>query len=556
MTQGGYQAGKTGLSRALIQITLIDDARLRMQKWTLMIPIDSAMFFNTIRTTTLTSKMQQEGIPQKLERSNWNWKTQEVHRVDGFRKGTKKFRSVVGATQGSSWSPTKGVIYSTEIQRRVDRESVEMKLKTPKVTGIAVPQQMFADDSLLGASNQRAAQNLWDRVEDQSLQDGNNVVTKKCEFIVLHFQPGASETSNFDIISKQGTLKQSENRHARYIGFLVEYNSYLKHLQETSKNMIARSNFVQRCIQETNNKANLQTRKTLHEAKVRGTGKYGMKLWAGTSKRIERTHLDRNENQLLRKLTGCSRRPKCESMFWILKLKSVSTIALLQGFNMWRMTSCGPDPLEDATMKHWRMRAKKRQGWLLEIVCRIKKLHMSQYQWNADFDQMLDWKGENHVELKATCKRQLAVQEEQDLQEIPSRSRHAWILKIWPDMRGRRLWEMTTFARRSQQALTKFALCEHVLDVELGKMAGVDWHERRRKACWRQLGKDRVETETHVMGPCVRLHVERPIIRWKTVKILIEEHLITPELVKNMDADSADVQGFLPLLHQARAWTH
>jgi hypothetical protein len=144
-TQGGYQAGKSGLTRVLVQMALLSNTKQDKRTDFCMLPIDFAMYFETIRTKTPIAKMHVEKKSTKLQRPTWNWKRQEQHRVDGTERGKLRFQCSIGATQGSSWSPMKGVIYSTEVQKQLDSDCKKLDPNIPMLDTIRVPQQFFAD---------------------------------------------------------------------------------------------------------------------------------------------------------------------------------------------------------------------------------------------------------------------------------------------------------------------------------------------------------------------------------------------------------------------------
>ena len=94
--------------------------------------LDFAMFFDTLLTSHLVQKMHHAGISLKLQRLAWNLKKAEKMRIDTKYKGTECFKIEVGAAQGSSWSPKKGVIYTAKMQVRLDNLA-ETKTMAPSL---------------------------------------------------------------------------------------------------------------------------------------------------------------------------------------------------------------------------------------------------------------------------------------------------------------------------------------------------------------------------------------------------------------------------------------
>ena len=64
-TQGDFQRQKSPHLRALVQLALLDDARRRGQSEVIMIMIDYACYFDTLRPLSLVRKMRKEKSVRK-----------------------------------------------------------------------------------------------------------------------------------------------------------------------------------------------------------------------------------------------------------------------------------------------------------------------------------------------------------------------------------------------------------------------------------------------------------------------------------------------------------
>ena len=229
--------------------------------------------------------------------------------------------------------------------------------------------------------------------------------------------------------------------------------------------MQVQSRLVLNAISEINKKTSLAGRRTLYISKVRGTAKYGMEIWSGTDKHSEMTVLDANENRLLRALCGCNRRPKVEATTWWLKLQRLSTIAIVQGFNLWMMALRSVDTVDMEAVKFWRHESlHKGRGWLHELGMRLKNVGLLECEeFHGSMEKFLRWDGENAYKLKGKLKDCCIKYESQEQYLRLRSSKHKLMTMLWTDMKLKRPWEMM-ISRKASEAWTKLTLCEHILE--------------------------------------------------------------------------------------------
>lgn len=114
-SQDNFQRGKGTAQRILTEIVLFDSAKERDHTNFFLMMLDSPQYFDCIQPAILIDNMRQETIEIKARRMSWNLNVKETMRVDsGCGLGDKHVKCAIGAAQGSSCGPLKGIIHAAE----------------------------------------------------------------------------------------------------------------------------------------------------------------------------------------------------------------------------------------------------------------------------------------------------------------------------------------------------------------------------------------------------------------------------------------------------------
>ena len=212
---------------------------------------------------------------------------------------------------------------------------------------------------------------------------------------------------------------------------------------------------------------------------------------------------------------------------------------------MVRMTIVNADELEAEVIKHWRMRAPKGDGWLFQIFKRLKSLNSPDTFFEGEFYNLISWNRDQDAAIKAAVKRDVSIREQQGLEKFVKSSKHSWITEVWPDYRHRRSWEMQGVCSTVQRAWTRLALSEYILGVELGRMqicpsiGKKEFRSDRTCKVRKKIdNKTRVDDEPHILSCCASMRDRRAILRWQTVKLLVEEEILGFYDICEMESNS------------------
>ena len=136
----------------------------------------------------------------------WNLHRQETLRVDGAATGKVKIKTQVGNTQGSTWSPAEGTVYTTELQDGLN--SIGVDAKAPKIGPVPVPEQMYADDLILNSLSWKGMQKLFDCAEQHSKKDGTSISYSKCEAVCFRFKKQCGPKSLTKLIGLDSVIPE------------------------------------------------------------------------------------------------------------------------------------------------------------------------------------------------------------------------------------------------------------------------------------------------------------------------------------------------------------
>lgn len=325
---GSYQSGfckkKSTMGRIFIVTTILWDVQNSNDRSAQLgvALIDFSMYFDTLRPVTLIKKKSKTNVSMKLIRMTAKISQSEKTILKLGQRQSECLQLQIGAAQGSAYSPKKGIMYSDEGARKVQ----ENKFGTPKLGRFHVPILMYADDAILFGKKKSVLEDKWKIYEKQSEMDGTNVNYEKSDVHVLRHRL-AKGSLKWQLRCKHGVKKEKDQSHFKYLGFIVDGDSYKKHV-EAIAGKLELASLLQFQKFKTLKETSLRLRKEFYLATIRGSARYGMEIWGVQDDRV----LDQTEYKCLRMWMDSTRRPRAEMLQLYWKLLPLNLVALDASF--------------------------------------------------------------------------------------------------------------------------------------------------------------------------------------------------------------------------------
>ena len=121
---------------------------------------------------------------------------------------------------------------------------------------------MYGDDGMSTTTSENAGGKLWEAAEKSAKstkEDATKVSYEKSEVVVFDLVPQLGR-KKWIIIGGEGTMDEGEHQWAQYIGFYIEFKSFMKHLEMSAGKMQKQGIMEAKPIYNTNSKVGLKSR--------------------------------------------------------------------------------------------------------------------------------------------------------------------------------------------------------------------------------------------------------------------------------------------------------
>ena len=204
------------------------------------------------------------------------------------------------------------------------------------------------------------------------------------------------------------------------------------------------------------------------------------------------------------------------------------------------------DELERQAVDFWRQMAQQNCGWLWKLLRKLKKLSCFDKICNDDSVFFNSNSKELNTMLKEINKL-IILNEEIRCKAQIEKSKHAWMLPVWPKWNSLRPWEVKDLPEKHVLTLTRWAGCEHNCLIEMGIIFRVPRCERLCKRC------KVIDDEFHALGNCIK-HFAKRLLAVDKLKLVFDEAEVTVATNSSEDEFFSLLTHIHLLKQQKTAW--